>query len=676
MTKLKINRLKIEINTDAGIFGAQHKFSKGLNIVRGDNTTGKSSLFQSIIYALGFEELLGGKFEKTLQSVLKDKVEYPRNEQYFNIIQSYIYLVIENQHGQIITIRRGVKTPNRKSQLVDVFFGDYITNLKDITDERQMWVHDKGGASDNDFGFHKFLCEFLEIDLPKVITYKGDYTQIYLQQLASSFIIEQKKGWSDYFITAPIYSIRDLNQRIVEYLLNLDVFENNEKREEINIRRNLLQTKWEKVFNEMDYLADRSSSELTGISSEPEIINDLNSIKLLYKKENSNIRIEEYLQELRDELVTFDNTINTVGQNSSKYEKELEEKQNLLNKIVVNYELLLPEITSEIEKLKQYQNQSKNISEDLRKNKGVQKLNKLGAEQDIKSIQNICPTCTQEVKDLLPSDINHTPMRLDDNIKYLESQMAMIEVYISGQKKLITDKRAKSELYQQASTKLRKEIRNLKTELVEDSRVPSVVEIEEKFSLNQRINFYSKTIEKFESLKNDLIPLIEEHIEIQSAVSKLPKLNLSEQDANKIIDLENNFVSYLQKFGYTSKSFNSIKISRDNYFPIVDELYSIKFDSSASDFIRSIWAFTISLMKTSVNYNGNHPQFLMFDEPKQQDASLESFKSFLKELSEFKEQQMIVFASFENSDETFNESTEKIEFSLNRINETLIKPIK
>lgn len=65
--------------------------------------------------------------------------------------------------------------------------------MKDITDERQMWVHDKGGASDNDFGFHKFLCEFLEIDLPKVITYKGDYTQIYLQQLASSFIIEQKK---------------------------------------------------------------------------------------------------------------------------------------------------------------------------------------------------------------------------------------------------------------------------------------------------------------------------------------------------------------------------------------------------------------------------------------------------------------------------------------------------
>src|SRR5690606_10707081 len=117
---------------------------------------------------------------------------------------------------------------------------------------------------------------------------------------------------------------------------------------------------------------------------------------------------------------------------------------------------------------------------------------------------NICPTCTQEVKDLLPSDINHTPMRLDDNIKYLESQLAMIEVYISGQKKLITDKRAKSELYQQTSMKLRKEIRSLKTELVEDSRVPSVVEIEEKFSLNQRINFYGKTIEKFESLKNDL----------------------------------------------------------------------------------------------------------------------------------------------------------------------------
>lgn len=675
MSKLKINKIKIEINSDNGIFGSEHEFSSGLNIVRGDNTTGKSTLFQSIIYTLGFEELLGGKFEKTLQSVLKDKVEYPRNTNFYNIIQSYIYLVIENQDHEVITIRRGVKTLGRKSQLIDVYMGDYISNIENVTKGMQMWVHDKGGASDENFGFHKFLCNFLKIELPKVLTYNGDYTNIYLQQLASTFIIEQKKGWSDYFITAPIYSIRDLHQHLIEYILKLDVFKNNEKREELNLRKNQLGIKWTKIFNDLSYLADKSSSELIGIASEPEIINDLKSVKLLYKKENSNIKIEEYLKELSNQLSTYNNEIKTVGENSAKFENKLEEKQNLLNKISLNYDLLLPDISSEMEKLRQYRIQYQNISEDLRKNKGVQKLNNLGAEQNIKTFENTCPTCSQTIKDLLPSDINHVPMRLEDNIKYLESQLKMIEVYINGQKSLIEEKQKKSEMYKQSATQLRKEIRNLKTELVEDARVPSVIEIQEKFSLNQRIIFYKNTLEKFDKLLVDLHPLINEFNYIESEISKLPKIKLSDLDESKIKNLESNFVSYLIKFGYTSKSFHNIKISRNNFFPIVDNLYNIKFDSSASDFIRSIWAFSLSLMKTSVEFDGNHPQFLMLDEPKQQDASLESFKELLKELSKFKDQQIIVFASFENSDKTFDESTKNIEFSLSKIEETLIKPI-
>lgn len=676
MSKLKINSLKIEINTNNGLFGANYEFSKGLNIIRGDNTTGKSTLFQSIIYALGFEELLGGKFEKTLQSVLKDKVEYPRNSEYFTIIQSYIFLVIENERKEEITIKRGVKTPERKSQLVDVYSGDYISDIENVFEEKQMWVHDKGGASDENFGFHKFLSDFLNIELPKVLNYNGDYTNIYLQQLASTFIIEQKKGWSDYFVTAPIYSIRDLHQHLIEYLLKLDVFENNEIREELNYRKVKLLNNWTKLFNEFNYLADRSSSELIGIKSEPEIINDLNSLKLLYKKGDVKIKIEDYLLELKDELLTYNREIQTVEHNSERFEKELVEKQNLLTKISINYDLILPEINSEKEKLRLYKNQLKSITEDLRKNKGVQKLNNLGANQDIKTLENICPTCTQVVKDLLPVDIEHIPMRLEDNIKYLESQLSMIEVYILGQKNLIAEKLEKAEIYQTKASQLRREIRSLKTELIEDSRLPSVVEIEEKFSLNQRINFFSKTIEKFETLKTELKPLLAEFNYIQSELSKLPKKKLSDLDELKIADLENNFVNYLQQFGYTSKSFTSIKISRNNLFPIVDNLYNIKFDSSASDFIRSIWAFTISLMKTSIKYGGNHPQFLMLDEPKQQDASLVSFKALLKELSKFKEQQVFVFASFENSDKTFNESTTDLEFTLKRISETLIKPLK
>ena len=66
---------------------------------------------------------------------------------------------------------------------------------------------------------------------------------------------------------------------------------------------------------------------------------------------------------------------------------------------------------------------------------------------------------------------------------------------------------------------------------------------------------------------------------------------------------------------------------------------------------------------------------LIFDEPKQQDMAISNFKSFLTELSQFKEQQVLVFASFENSDSSFAEATQGLNFTLNRIEEKLIKPI-
>lgn len=112
------------------------------------------------------------------------------------------------------------------------------------------------------------------------------------------------------------------------------------------------------------------------------------------------------------------------------------------------------------------------------------------------------------------------------------------------------------------------------------------------------------------------------------------------------------------------------KKPNDNLF------YNIRFDSSASDFVRSIWAYTCSLYKTSIENNGNHPNLLMFDEPKQQDMSISDFTNFLKELSTYNKAQTLLFASFENSDETFIKATEGIEFHLNHINDKLIKPIE
>lgn len=218
---LHINALKLEINTTNGLYGTTMLFDNGLNIIRADNTSGKSTIFQSIIYALGFEELIGLKNEKTMQSVLKDTVIDGNSS--FQVLQSSVLLEIFNG-VQTITIRRSVINEKRKPQLIDVGFGPSITKPEGVFDIRQMYVHDKGAATDGEYGFHAFLEEFLQWKLPNVIDTNGNGTKLYFPLIAPAFIIEQKSGWASFFATIPWYGVKNAEERVIEFLLDLDVF--------------------------------------------------------------------------------------------------------------------------------------------------------------------------------------------------------------------------------------------------------------------------------------------------------------------------------------------------------------------------------------------------------------------------------------------------------------------
>lgn len=676
---LKIRALKLEVNTSSGLFGTEYKFSNGLNIIRGDNSTGKSSLFQSILYGLGFEELLGGKNEKTMQSALKDQVEFPRGTLH-NITQSFVYLEIENK--EVITIKRSVASSTRKPQLIDVYYGPMLTGNIQALESRQMWVHDAGGASDEYYGFHLFLTEFLEFSLPEVVTAKGDLHKLYLQQIAPAFIIEQKTGWSDFLATMPYFGMRNTEQRVVEFLLKLDVFENEKRKQQLNSSKQNLNIRWQNLFSKFQNLADKSGGRLVGLENNPSIINGFEGIYISIIKDKKTITLADLNEIQKAELAELElkQTV-TVGANLRKNEEALNILNDRLNQVSLNFELLSPELNFDKEKLKQYEKQLVAIQDDLRKNKGALKVNKMGGDLPAETAKNTCPTCEQEIKDsLLPSDINQVPMRIEDNISYLDSQERMIKVYIDGQQKIIKEKEVKLREYQKKTSEIRQQIRDLKKELIQDERLPSVIEIEKRIDLKRKVEFFNKVLESFSLFIEDLKSISKEYGKILSSESNLPKDFFSILDIQKLSTLKDSFIQLLEVFNYQSKPFNAIRISKDTYLPVAqktdaEQFYNIKFDSSASDFIRCIWAYTIALLKTSMIYNTNHPRLLIFDEPKQQDMSKDSFRSFLTELSKFKESQVFLFASFENSDSSFFEATEGLAFSINKIDKLLIRPL-
>lgn len=169
----------------------------------------------------------------------------------------------------------------------------------------------------------------------------------------------------------------------------------------------------------------------------------------------------------------------------------------------------------------------------------------------------------------------------------------------------------------------------------------------------------SNRIERLSKLETIVVSLIEQLRKLSvewnaylSQKNKLPKKDISESDAEKITLLKKRFIENLKRYHYSSvSSFEGIEISiNSSLLPTIDG-FDMKFDSSASDGIRAIWAFTMALLQVSIEKDGNHPGIIIFDEPLQQSIVPEDMKSFIESVLEIKNSFQIITAITLNSQE-------------------------
>lgn len=253
---LKINRLKIVIKTIEGEFGFDNTFDKKINFIasRG-NTRGKSSCIEAIYYCLGLEELIGGKGEKALKPVFRDRLEY-QNKEIF-VLESEFYLEIMNENKEIRTIHRTAKKEGYNSDLVKVYFGSITESLKEIVKYDDMYVHSQGAAT-NPKGFHTFLEKFIGLNLPIVPTYDDNERKLYLQIIFSGIFIEQKKGWADLFACLPTYmKVKEPQKRVIEYLIGLDSLNIEKLKQECKDRENNIKKDWEELYIKINVILEK-----------------------------------------------------------------------------------------------------------------------------------------------------------------------------------------------------------------------------------------------------------------------------------------------------------------------------------------------------------------------------------------------------------------------------------
>ena len=659
----RIRALKINIVTNKGLYGTPLiKFEDGLTIIKGFNSTGKSTLFQSILYCLGLEELIGGKNEKTMQSVLKSEILDNESNIEANVIESNVMLEIEGT--QTVTVRRYINSETKASSLVEVFDGKFLTEPNNY-DYQPMYVHDKGAAVDeNIFGFHSFLEKFIGWDLPNVQYKDGLLRKLYLQNIFPSFIIEQKAGWTDFLATIPYYSLLDKETRAIEFILNLDSWKIQQLKSQLKQEKNEIIEMWKTLYLQLKALANQIACEIRGVEIIPSIIDSKNSIFLSYPTDNKNYPLSDYIMFLENEYQNLNGLeIPSIGEQSSENEARINLLNEKLSTLSINLSNRINTKNLVISKHRSFKERLIELENDKTQNEYHLKVKKKGAEAGFEIANDTCPYCSQGLNDsLLPKDIEIVPMQIEENIEYLKAQINLIKIYIKNHENDIEISENKIEILNQNISETRSEIRTLKTQLTSDNRLPSIEMLERRIKLKNRLDLYRNRYEELFSFQEEFKNLSDEWTRILGREKDIPTL-LSAFDYKKINTLEQDFKLLLKEFHYRSKPIESISISKESLLPVVDR-YSLKFDSSASDFTRAIWSYIIALKETSTKFNGNHPNLFILDEPGQQEAGDNDLQFLLNKLGNYKDTQSIVFSSFHQSEETFIACTQNVNFNL------------
>ena len=168
-----------------------------------DNTKGKSTCMQGMLYALGLERMLSPRREVPLPHAMTSFLRNDDKSQ-LAVLESSVSLEIENGAKRIITVHRSIKRTQVDNRLITVDFGPTLTDMLAKPESRNFFVIDPGAAQRED-GFHHFLEQFLGWTLPLVRRYEGSDCKLSVETIFPLFWVEQKAGWSSIPAAIPTY---------------------------------------------------------------------------------------------------------------------------------------------------------------------------------------------------------------------------------------------------------------------------------------------------------------------------------------------------------------------------------------------------------------------------------------------------------------------------------------
>jgi hypothetical protein len=612
-----------------------------------------------------------------LQYAVLSRFQY-RDEE-IGVDESEVFVELENGSGEVITVQRGIVSPTRKTNLVTVWKGPLLTRRDSRPEKADYFVRIEGAAQ-RPLGFHSFLAAFLGWQLPMVSRFDGSDVPLYLECIFPLFVIEQKHGWSGIQSRMPThFRIREMGKRAIEFVMKLDSYAIEAQRLKLREQLNSISARWERITTEIDARAGAYGAVLRNIPRIP--ISEWPFVpapvclvfdgKEWQTVESASARTSERLKEL------LAAEIPTASEDASRITEAL----RLAQKELVGLELAASRASQDNE-VEEAQNASIReriaaLGADLQNYQDLKRLRDIGSDLKLSIVVGRCPTCEQEINDvLLPQAAAAPPMSFDENIKFIGGQIAAFSSMLADSRRVLAGRRRSLTALQDRLQERRASIRAYRQALTSADKNASAGAVRERMVLESNIRNFTSLTEQLEAAVDSLAILASEHSEVSAALELL-KSDTSVEDESKLQALQDSFVSQLEQYGFSSiKPPSLLRISRETFRPMY-EGFDLGFNLSASDMIRTIWSYLYGLLEIARASTTNHLGLLVLDEPRQQQADKVSFAEFAKRAAGAKRAgQQVIFLTSEDP-ETLSSMLNGVEHQyVDFHNEKMIQPIQ
>lgn len=677
---MRIDKLEISIeayanndHNDIRHFGRVLDFASGLNLVVGDNTSGKTTLVECLFYALAMEELIEGKpCDKTLDKAVKSQFLYMEpdgNQHEWLVKESFVQIQLSNTNEETITVKRKIVSDDKQQNKMYVWQSPILDKME-RKDCREYYIHNRDDHNtEHNEGFYALLADFADLPIIPVPARNTDKTIFYMQTVFTASYIEQKRGWSDFFANIRSYNIINPKQKLVEYLMgydtNTDLINSIGLKEKRKKLENLWSTKVTAVKNYLSYNGLYTDGLQTEIKQQKI---ELDELRIAVRSEG--VEIYTYKERLKQRIQELENKQKSsqVGNGYEQYLVVLKRYEQHIEE----YKNYCIELVTEADKLDNIREHIKYIESEMKRYDSLRKVNNIITTLDVK----ICPTCHQH----LPSDTSTQSALTSSQIQASRDMLSMqrsflmpmvkrLEAALKNKElnKLYLDKQLRKE---EVEVKMMASQNNINLYQLSTNEQFELVDCKTKVVTLDEVELHAREqIEQLSHIKNDY----------QQVCGKIKKLGDMEEDDLPTAQMLSAFRKLLNKFNYTSNNvINEVFFKEEDttykYLPVIkhgeNNEEEIRADSSASDFIRSIWAYYLTLLTESKR----HPGFLVMDEPCQHSMKEESLTHLFEVCASITDKQTILFCSSqpkteENEEEKDEQSPNLIEELSNMVKE-------